>query len=75
MSLKNGPSSGRRGANASWIGRGAQICIVLRTDLRELRKEGEATTAPSLWPGRQYDLENEKRWIKVECQEVDAKRW
>ena len=30
--------------------------------------------APSLCPGRQYDFENEKRWIKVERQVVDVKR-
>ena len=39
-----------------------------------MRREGEATMAPSRCPGRQYDLENEKRWMNVERQEVDANR-
>ena len=39
-----------------------------------VRRSGEATIAPSRCPGRQYDLENEKRWIKVERQEVVVKR-
>lgn len=48
--------------------------MVSSMDLREVRRRGEATMAPSRCPGRQYDLENEKRWIKVERQEVDVKR-
>jgi hypothetical protein len=30
--------------------------------------------APNRCPGRQYDLENEKKWIKVDRQEVEVKR-
>ena len=48
--------------------------MVSSMDLREVRRRGEATMAPSRCPGRQYDLENEKRWIKVERQKVDVKR-
>ena len=73
--LKNTLISGRIGANASWTGRGGQIWIVSSMDLRVVvRRLGDATMAPSLCPGRQYDLENEKRWIKVERQVVDVKR-
>ena len=62
MLFKNVLRSGRRGANASWIGRGGQIWTVSSIDLREVvRRKGEATIAPSRCPGRQYDLENEKR--------------
>jgi hypothetical protein len=44
-------------------------------DIREVvRWRGEVTMAPSRCPGKQYYLENETRWMKVERQGVDLKR-
>jgi len=65
---------GSRGARAIWIGRGGQIWGVSRIGLIEARSCGEATIAPRRCPGRQYDLENEKRYSDTDEERSETRR-
>ena len=54
------------GARATWGGRGGHICKESSAVINAGMISGDAQIKPSLCPGMQYDLENEKRWMNVE---------